>query len=179
VTLALVCVVLLAGGTIFIIFSWKRLRGSDDAELAGWCVLLGLGLSAAAAFVAESILFPKPESPLQQLRFVVLFHDGTGDPHFDLMLETSPGSRLATWRSPAWPITGPTTLEQLADHRREYLEYEGPISGGRGSVRRIESGTFSISDSPDGGKLIKWDQISVPPLTLRRLGENRWMAGAN
>jgi hypothetical protein len=30
--------------------------------------------------------------------------------------------------------------ERLADHRVAYLEYEGEISGGRGSVRRVAEG---------------------------------------
>ncbi len=30
----------------------------------------------------------------------------------------------------------------LGDHRRIYLEYEGEISGGRGRVRRLDSGTY-------------------------------------
>jgi hypothetical protein len=187
VALALLCVVLLAGGTIFIIFSWRRLRESDDAELVGWCVMLGLGLSATAAFVAESVLFPKTRPPAQALRFVVLYHDGIDAPHFDLMLETSSGSALATWRSPAWPITESLALEQLANHRREYLDYEGEISGGRGSVRRIAAGTYRIADHPAGGKLIRWDrtsadmgdQLMAPPLILRKIGENRWSASAS
>ena len=31
---------------------------------------------------------------------------------------------------------------QLADHRIDYLDYEGEISGERGSVKRVYSGTF-------------------------------------
>ena len=34
--------------------------------------------------------------------------------------------------------------EQLPDHRRDYLEYEGPVSGGRGEVSRIEEGTYEV-----------------------------------
>ncbi len=33
---------------------------------------------------------------------------------------------------------------RLADHRLAYLDYEGPISGNRGEVYRIEEGTFEI-----------------------------------
>lgn len=35
-------------------------------------------------------------------------------------------------------------VERLPDHRTRYLDYEGPISGGRGSVRRIAGGSFSV-----------------------------------
>ena len=31
---------------------------------------------------------------------------------------------------------------QMPDHRRLYLDYEGPVSGGRGSVTRWDGGTF-------------------------------------
>jgi hypothetical protein len=36
--------------------------------------------------------------------------------------------------------------EALGDHRREYLEYEGPVSGERGQVTRIDSGDFETID---------------------------------
>jgi hypothetical protein len=78
------------------------------------------------------------------LRYVVLRHEGVPDPHFDLMFETSPGSPLATWRSPAWPIAEDMPLTPLADHRRDYLTYEGPVSGGRGSVRRVAEGFHRV-----------------------------------
>ena len=74
------------------------------------------------------------------LRFVVLHHTNIPEPHFDLMIETSPGSNLATWRSPCWPIDEPTELEKLRDHRRDYLEFEGQITGDRGTVTRISRG---------------------------------------
>jgi hypothetical protein len=39
-------------------------------------------------------------------------------------------------------------VERLADHRLAYLDYEGPVSGDRGSVRRLDTGTFkALSDS--------------------------------
>src|SRR5947209_2180738 len=85
-------------------------------------------------------IFPTPPA----LRYVVLRHEGIDDPHFDLMFETSSGSALATWRSPQWPIERETILTRLADHRREYLDYEGPVSGGRGHVRRITSGFYRL-----------------------------------
>ena len=81
------------------------------------------------------------------LRFVVLQHSGFGDPHFDLMFETSPGSPLATWRCDQWPFGEQPNLEPLGDHRRAYLDYEGPVSGNRGTVRRVESGTHVVIEN--------------------------------
>src|SRR5580765_1966878 len=72
--------------------------------------------------------------PAMSLRYVILHHTGVPTPHYDLMFETDPGSPLATWRSPTWPITDPTLLERLADHRRDYLEYQGPLTNNRGEV---------------------------------------------
>ena len=183
VTLTLLSVFLLAAGTIFIIFSWNHLRGSDDAELAGWCVVLGLGLSATAAFVAETVIFPKDprqaSSPTQTVRFVVLHHEGIEEPHFDLMLETSPGSALATWRTPRWPIDQPTEMLQLPEHRRNYLTYEGEVPGGRGRVRRVAAGNCRISPSGEGTTLVEWDEPVPARLRLQRIEGTRWSGSAN
>lgn len=81
---------------------------------------------------------------MEPLRYVVLFHEGFGQPHFDLMFETAPGSDLLTWRSDSWPLKPQTTLTPIDLHRRAYLDYEGEISGGRGNVRRIHAGTFEL-----------------------------------
>ena len=81
-------------------------------------------------------------------RFVVLHHTGVDQSHFDIMVETSPGSLLATWRSRNWPIVESTPLVKLRDHRRTYLDYEGLISGDRGAVYRVAEGYCdSVSNS--------------------------------
>ena len=75
------------------------------------------------------------------LRYVVLHHVGHGPPHFDLMLERDGGGLLRTFRVAAWPVSSRRELTPLADHRRAYLDYEGAVGGGRGTVRRVEAGT--------------------------------------
>jgi hypothetical protein len=86
----------------------------------------------------------------QIFRYVVLRHTGVTESHFDLMFETSPDSVLATWRSSTWPVTRDSILTPLAEHRRVYLEYEGPLSESRGSVSRVSEGTHQIiEDRPD------------------------------
>ena len=78
-------------------------------------------------------------------RFVLLYHelpnDATRTSHFDLMLEE--GATLRTWALDDDP-TVRTNCQgvELAPHRLAYLEYEGPISGNRGSVRRVDAGAF-------------------------------------
>ncbi len=78
------------------------------------------------------------------LRFAILRHDGVETPHYDLLFETMPGSDLATWRSPVWPIIEPTEVVKLRDHRRAYLQFEGALSGGRGQVYRVAEGECEV-----------------------------------
>ena len=60
--------------------------------------------------------------------------------------------------------------EQLADHRLAYLDYEGPVSGDRGSVTRLDFGTFtSIKESPDEWIVALEGQKIRGELTLRRI----------
>ncbi len=75
-------------------------------------------------------------------RYVILEHDWPTH-HYDLMLEN--GSVLRTWRLAALPIiNGVTSVEPIGDHRLIYLEYEGPVSGGRGSVKRYDAGEYVV-----------------------------------
>lgn len=75
-------------------------------------------------------------------RFVVLEHSWQGV-HWDLMLES--GEMLRTWAldSPPEPNRA-IDARSLPDHRRMYLDYEGPISGDRGEVRQWDQGTFEM-----------------------------------
>jgi hypothetical protein len=80
-------------------------------------------------------------------RFVILRHElppghdrGT---HFDLMLEM--GGVLRTWELPELLEVGKVIqAKALPDHRLAYLEYEGPVSGNRGTVSRIEDGEYDM-----------------------------------
>jgi len=75
-------------------------------------------------------------------RFVILTHDHPVL-HWDLMLDF--GEALRTWRLLAEPEVGADIpAEALPDHRRAYLDYEGPVSGGRGTVTRWEAGEFEL-----------------------------------
>lgn len=73
-------------------------------------------------------------------RYVILAHDHPFL-HWDLMLETS--GVLRTWRLAKPPEPGTDiAAKALGDHRIAYLDFEGPVSGNRGSVRRWDAGTF-------------------------------------
>jgi hypothetical protein len=74
-------------------------------------------------------------------RFAILRHDGPQGSHWDLLLET--GGVLRAWSLPQPPQPGvEMTAEALPDHRLIYLEYEGPISGGRGTVTAWDRGDY-------------------------------------
>lgn len=100
-------------------------------------------------------------------RFVLLHHDcppGFDKPnHWDLMLEME--AVLRTWELrelPAvWtcqlgnyscsvpagddrPAAAAVTARQLPEHRLAYLDYEGPLTGRRGSVSRCDRGTYRL-----------------------------------
>jgi len=82
--------------------------------------------------------------------FVVLEHDHP-ELHWDLMLEH--GGLLKTWRLPEFPRPGQKLLAQaLADHRLHYLNYEGPVSGNRGSVVRRDRGTYEFAPECDADR---------------------------
>jgi hypothetical protein len=89
-------------------------------------------------------------------RFALLEHDHPFL-HWDLMLER--GGVLWTWRLPALPEPRqPLAAERIGEHRLLYLDYEGPVSGNRGTVRRI-----------DGGELT-WLEVGEERLAVRVVG---------
>lgn len=79
-------------------------------------------------------------------RFVVLEHDHPCL-HWDLMLENQ--GVLRTWRLPAPPRDEPAAATALGDHRLMYLDYEGPVSGDRGVVRRWDTGECVVLELSD------------------------------
>ena len=96
--------------------------------------------------------------PRAETRFVVLHHTGWGQEHLDLMIEPAPGAqKLHTWRVPCWPLRDGVRLTPLGEHRREYLEYEGPVSGGRGEVRCVARGLCAISSGAEGAVRVKFE----------------------
>lgn len=73
---------------------------------------------------------------------VLLAHhlpDGTF--HYDWLLDPGDNRPLIAFRTQAYiPDVASFDATRIQPHRRLYLEYEGPISGNRGEVRRIASG---------------------------------------
>src|SRR5215831_17139302 len=81
-------------------------------------------------------------------RFVILEHDWPTR-HWDFFLEAGPV--LRAWRLLGEPGPGrEVPAEANAEHRSLYLDYEGPVSGGRGNVVRWDAGTFEwVVDGPE------------------------------
>jgi len=77
-------------------------------------------------------------------RYVILHHTGSSEgkkDHYDLMLERN--GVLKTWIVEDPGLKGGGAVESV-DHRLAYVSYEGSVSGGRGSVRRVAAGTFEV-----------------------------------
>ena len=74
-------------------------------------------------------------------RFVILIHDHPFL-HWDFLLED--GDRCRTWRFLENPerILSDFIAQALPNHRLMYLDYEGPVSGNRGTVHRWDVGRF-------------------------------------
>jgi hypothetical protein len=101
-----------------------------------------------------------PGEPIT-LRYVVLRHEGVERPHFDLLFETSPASALAAWRADRWPVRDGDLVQPLPDHRRIYLDYEGPVSGNRGSVRRVLAGAHEVLEASASGLTLRLEDGSL------------------
>ena len=105
-------------------------------------------------------------------RFAILEHDSPRGVHWDFLLETGPA--LTTWalsRSPE--AAGPIEAESLADHRIEYLDYEGPISKGRGTVSRWDAGTYQFISQNERELVVSLEgQRLRGKATLTRADEN-------
>ena len=106
-------------------------------------------------------------------RFVILEHDHPVL-HWDFMIEA--GSVLATWRLSSPPAPRDTIrAERIGDHRLAYLEYEGPVSGGRGTVTRWDGGDFQWLDDADDRKVVRLKGSRLDgTLRLERTTEGAW-----
>jgi hypothetical protein len=110
-------------------------------------------------------------------RFVVLKHVAATGTHWDFMLETR--EALATWSLAEEPDSAPLVpAHALPDHRMAYLDYEGPISEGRGFVTQWDHGTFQLEkyDRDEVAALVAGEKL-LGQVTLRRSAESpeRWI----
>jgi hypothetical protein len=111
-------------------------------------------------------------------RFVLLKHtlpDESPRPtHWDFMLEQE--GILRTWALAAEPQDGlPIPATALDDHRLAYLDYEGEISGGRGSVARCDRGDYqTIRNTADRLEVTIAGEQWKGRVTLTKEEDQRW-----
>lgn len=105
-------------------------------------------------------------APHQTVQLLHTLPDGSS--HIDWMLDPAPTGgvmmsdeqpggddqrepRLLTWRleKPLHDLEPgqQLTAERISDHRRRYLTWEGPTSGGRGHVRQIATGMATYAEA--------------------------------
>jgi hypothetical protein len=106
-------------------------------------------------------------------RFVLLEHDHP-HPHLDLMFEV--GDVLWTWQLFSFPLAGASgEARRIFDHRPVYLDYEGPISGNRGRVRRLERGSYDWLEQGPGRLAARLNgERLVGRLDLVQVEGERW-----
>lgn len=117
-------------------------------------------------------------------RFVLLRHevpDDYGRPsHWDLLLEHD--EACSTWALKELPgrlvdAADPATVDaqRLPDHRKHYLDYEGPVVGNRGFVRRELEGKcrwLEVSDCRIHVELIfVYDTVEI---VLQHQSNDQW-----
>ena len=106
-------------------------------------------------------------------RFVVLEHDWPA-PHLDLFLDA--GAALLAWKLPAdfSPLI-PAVILPNAPHRRDYLDHEGAVAGGRGVVVRWDFGEFEwLVESEDVLKADFAGQVLSGAFEWRRSDTGVW-----
>lgn len=85
---------------------------------------------------------------------------------------------LKTWALSQEPAEGvEIAAEALADHRLAYLDYEGPVSGGRGTVVRWDQGDYRLVSQRDDEWIVELSGERLSGrATLRRspAGINPW-----
>jgi hypothetical protein len=119
----------------------------------------GAGKSSRRALQLRLTVVTISESAKTMPRFVVLEHDHP-HLHWDLMLEA--GETLRSWRL-AQPLSTEQNVAAVAigDHRRVYLDYEGPVSGGRGKVKRFDAGAFDWIENGDAKVVVRLDGVRL------------------
>lgn len=106
-------------------------------------------------------------------RYVILEHDHP-HLHWDFMLEGGP--KLRTWRLEEVPALGKSIeATSLGDHRPLYLDYEGPVSNGRGNVTRWDAGTFTWRIDNEEEVVVNLEGTRLRgDARLSRLHDDRW-----
>lgn len=118
-------------------------------------------------------------------RFVLLRHEVPADyprgDHWDLLLER--GEVCWTWALDKLsgglsPDAGPDEVDvvRLKDHRKHYLQYEGPVSENRGSVQRVLEGVCKWLEVADDRIEVRLEYSGkLCTVLLRHISGDRWI----
>jgi len=84
------------------------------------------------------------------------------------------GDHLLTWSLPAAPLVGEQFWAlPLAEHRLDYLDYEGPLTGDRGSVTRHDWGSYKkLSDNDQQQVFMLRGQDKPSRVTIGKKNKN-------
>ena len=93
------------------------------------------------------------------MRTVILRHTlPDGSWHYDWLVQRAGLALVPTWRTgqsrPDDAAVESFEAERIGDHRAMYLDYEGEVSGGRGSVERVASGEVIEVEWGDGSLVL-------------------------
>lgn len=113
---------------------------------------------------------------MQSGRFAILEHRTSEAVHWDLLLEW--GDVLRAWSLAQPPESGCGAIAaiMLPDHRKLYLDYEGPISGDRGEVARWDCGTFTLLGGSDRSLLVELTGGKLSGrVALSCIGKQGWL----
>ncbi len=120
---------------------------------------------------------------MQRFPTVVLEHTTDHGRHFDWLLATpdDPAGPLWTARMAipvtSWHAAGTWLLEALPAHRRAFLQYQGPLTQHRGTVRRCEQGHHEVQRWTPHDRILAVHFRSGDALIhLQRLDATRWQA---
>ncbi len=111
------------------------------------------------------------------LRFVLLHHTSCDRPHWDFLLEQE--DALATWQLYHDPLAeGKEEWElfRIADHRKFYLDHEGPLSDNRGDLLRVCGGTYELCEQNSQAWTVRLSSAELAGEFELRLAEGeRWL----
>ncbi len=70
---------------------------------------------------------------------------------------------------------GPITAEPLPDHRKVYLDYEGEVSDGRGTVVRWDCGEYElVAETAQRIEVRLWGERLAGTAVLEKSAEDLW-----
>jgi hypothetical protein len=87
---------------------------------------------------------------------------------------------LLTFRCDRWPLCDCDVITRQPDHRRMYLDYQGPISGDRGEVARIASGLCRIRNQAARQLTVALSSSGQDQnITLQMVDDTTWRVSVN